>query len=545
MAHLKIHEVPNCIQFSTDGWFGLALKPPEMGSAEADIGASCDAIRDWGAAAVLSVCEPGSERSAYRLEQFARGVRERHMTWYHLPIRKGELPSPQFEEAWVKVGEELRTLLRNGFRIVALGDGDPDAASMVIARACREMGGCDVEQLIYRLQHIQKDLLASADLQAHVRALPRKVPSPVPETTPAAIRDRALGALLGLAVGDALGTTLEFKPRDSYPLLTDMVGGGPFGLDSGQWTDDTAMALALADTLQEQDFLDDWPKKDRLIREAEVRLARERGRSNMPLMEAIKQIESGDYPGNRRRFERALLGRFVAWKEQGEFSCTGHCFDIGATVSDALAYWEYSCDPIAGSPDRKKAGNGSLMRLAPIAIKYWNDRRRLRDYAARQSHTTHGAREAVDACVAFAELLADAIEGKAPQEVLQPHKVALPGEERGYSRAPLYAEMIERILMGSWRDKPRSDVRASGYVLHSLEAALWSVGRTGNFADAVLTAANLGEDADTTAAITGQLAGGLYGASAIPAAWREKLAWHDRMVDYADALLPEVKPRAR
>lgn len=186
---------------------------------------------------------------------------------------------------------------------------------------------------------------------------------PSPELN--AVRDRALGAMLGLAVGDAVGTTLEFRQRDTYPLLTDMIGGGPFRLQPGQWTDDTAMALALADNLAEHDGFD---------------------------------------PAD-------LMRRFWRWRGEGAYSCTGTCFDVGLTVSSALSRWSRTKEPLAGSIDPQTAGNGSLMRLAPVPVRFWNDAERLRHIAIDQSRTTHGAPEAVSACVAYAELIAEAISG--------------------------------------------------------------------------------------------------------------------------------------
>ena len=249
-----------------------------------------------------------------------------------------------------------------------------------------------------------------------------------------------------------------------------MVGGGPFRLEPGQWTDDTAMALALADSLAASGGID----------------------------------------------EADLMHRFVRWYEHGEYSCTGSCFDIGITTRQALARWKRTGNPTAGSTDPQTAGNGSLMRLAPVAIRFWRDRPALRDVAARQSATTHAAPEAIDACVAFAEVLADAIEGRPRSQVL-------------CDRVGTYAGAIRSIMAGSWRGKDRNHVQASGYVAHSLEASLWSVGRTGGFEEGVLLAANLGEDADTTAAIAGQLAGALYGANGIPQRWRDQLAWEPRL----------------
>jgi len=292
------------------------------------------------------------------------------------------------------------------------------------------------------------------------------------------VQDRGLGALLGLAVGDAVGTTLEFRDRDSTPRLVDLVGGGPFDLEPGCWTDDTAMALALADSLAASETLDC----------------------------------------------RDLMDRFVRWWRNGAYSCTGTCFDIGNATRGALDRYLHTGDPLAGSTDPHTAGNGSLMRLAPVALRFWHDRPRLIADAADQSRTTHGAEEAVGACRAFAELLAEAIAGSPRADLLA---------RRSFEGAPAVA----RVMAGSWRGRPRNRIRSSGYVVHTLEAAIWSVARTGDFRNAVLLAANLADDADTVAAVTGQLAGALYGLSGIPDSWLERVAWKDRLLEAAQRLL--------
>jgi ADP-ribosyl-[dinitrogen reductase] hydrolase len=130
----------------------------------------------------------------------------------------------------------------------------------------------------------------------------------------------------------------------------------------------------------------------------------------------------------------------------------------------------------------------------------------------------------VDACVAFAQLLAEAISGRSRDKVLAP---------RQFSGSTAIAD----ILAGSWRGKPRGEIKSSGYVVHSLEAALWCVARTSSFRSAVTLAANLGDDADTLAAITGQLAGALYGLTGIPEAWLQRLAWRDKLESAARRLL--------
>ncbi|WP_255453607.1 ADP-ribosylglycohydrolase family protein [Novosphingobium sp. Gsoil 351] len=196
---------------------------------------------------------------------------------------------------------------------------------------------------------------------------------------------------------------------------------------------------------------------------------------------------------------------------------------MGVTTAQALSRFERNDDPFAGSLDPGTAGNGSLMRLAPVAVRHWNDRDTLRQVAIDQSRTTHGASEAVGACAAYSEMLAEAIAGVPRKAVLTPSPLA-------------YSGAIASILRGSWRGKSRASIRSGSYVVESLEGALWSIGRTGDFRSAVLTAANLGDDADTTAAIAGQLAGAIYGASGIPAQWLVRLAWRERIEGMADRL---------
>lgn len=293
-----------------------------------------------------------------------------------------------------------------------------------------------------------------------------------------ATRDRARGALLGLAVGDALGTTLEFSPRDSQSLQTEITGGGPFGLQPGQWTDDTSMALALADSLIQSCGLD----------------------------------------------PRDLAERFVAWWKQGAFSATGHCFDIGVTTAEALGQFRANGNPMAGSTDENAAGNGSVMRLAPVVLATLGHPSRRTEWAAGQSRVTHGAPQALEGCVWFAELLARAIGGEPKEQLLAPDQ----GGDRPALRALHRAE---------WATKERAEIRSSGYVVHTLEAALWSVSRTDSFEDALILAVNLGEDSDTVGAVTGQLAGALYGLSAIPKRWLAPLFWRSEISRSADVLL--------
>lgn len=289
------------------------------------------------------------------------------------------------------------------------------------------------------------------------------------------IRDRYRGSLLGLACGDAVGTSVEFSPRGSFAPVTDMTGGGPFRLKAGQWTDDTSMALCLAESL--------------LTRGA---------------------FDAGDQ-----------INRYRNWWQWGYLSSTGTCFDIGMTVQDALSRYAVTGDPFSGSTHPRSAGNGSLMRLVPAVLFAYPDRAGVLQHAADSSRTTHGAPEAVQACQLFAGLLSAALDGL-PKEALLAHAGFAPSEPK-----------LAAIAGGAFLGKADSAIQGTGYAVDSLEAALWCFFHTDSFEAAVLRATNLGDDADTTAAITGQLAGAWYGVDAIPARWLEQIAMRADIDDMA------------
>ncbi len=279
---------------------------------------------------------------------------------------------------------------------------------------------------------------------------------------------RYAGALIGLAVGDALGTTVEFAAPGTFAPVQDMVGGGPFGLKPGQWTDDTSMMLCLAVSLIECRGFD--PKDQ--------------------------------------------LQRYLRWQDEGYWSSTGICFDIGNTVAQALANYRQTGACYPGPTDRYSAGNGSLMRLAPIPLLYVNSAQDTQYYAAQSSRTTHGAAEAVDACRYYAELIRRALHGVPKQDLLAEPII------HGASLAP----NIQTVAAGSFKHKHPPAIKGSGYVVQSLEAALWAFHNSTSFDEGALLAVNLGDDADTTGAIYGQLAGAFYGLEAICSKWRRQLS---------------------
>lgn len=298
--------------------------------------------------------------------------------------------------------------------------------------------------------------------------------------------ERYQGALLGLATGDAVGTTLEFHRPGTFSPIDDMVGGGPFGLRPGEWTDDTSMALCLAESLVEQGGFD----------------------------------------------PRDQMERYVRWWKEGYYSVTGSCFDIGLTVRGALQHFLHTDDPYAGPTSANTAGNGSLMRLAPVPLAYASHPREAITKAGESSRTTHGATTAVDACRYFAGLLVGAVQGVSKEELLADHYTPVPAL---WQEEPLHPAIAE-IAAGSFTQCNPPHIQGTGYVVRSLEAALWAFSRSNNFRDGCLLAVNLGDDADTTGAIYGQLAGAYYGVNGIPEVWREKIAMRERILHLADGL---------
>jgi ADP-ribosyl-[dinitrogen reductase] hydrolase len=175
------------------------------------------------------------------------------------------------------------------------------------------------------------------------------------------------------------------------------------------------------------------------------------------------------------------------------------------------------------------AGNGSIMRLAPAVMFFAPDVATVQHFAAESSRTTHGCDEAVDACHLLSAVLLQALAGASKEEVLA---VDLLPRRDGRE----LCSSITSIQGGDYREKTEAEIRGTGYVVESLEAALWCFETTNNFRDAILRATNLGDDADTTAAICGQIAGAYYGEEGIPDSWIEQLALKTEICELADAL---------
>lgn len=301
------------------------------------------------------------------------------------------------------------------------------------------------------------------------------------------LRARYRGAMFGLAVGDALGASIEFSRYPHYAPVFDLRGGGPHHLEPGQFTDDTSMALCLADSL----------------------------------------LETEGFDGEDQ------LRRYVAWWRSGLHSSTGSCFDIGSTTRDALERFLREGGSACGSTDPLAAGNGSIMRLAPIPLFFRQDSTAAIAYAARSSETTHRARAAVDGCRYLSALLLGALQGTPKGSLLQDHYTPVPHLWQSEPLAPAMAQ----VARGDYKLQRPPEIDGGGYVVSSLASALWAFHHGDTFLGGLYLAVNLGNDSDTTGAVYGQLAGAYYGEDAIPLAWREAVERWGEIAGVADRLL--------
>ncbi|HOY38814.1 MAG: ADP-ribosylglycohydrolase family protein [Bacteroidales bacterium] len=300
------------------------------------------------------------------------------------------------------------------------------------------------------------------------------------------LNEKGKGMLVGLAIGDALGVTLEFTARGSFEPISNIIGGGPFSLQAGKWTDDTSMALCLADSL----------------------------------------IEKGGFDAHDQ------MEKYLDWYRNGYNSSERGCFDIGLTTRNALRTFEKTGEVYCGSENPNTAGNGSIMRLAPVAIKYHNDTDLLMEYAALSSKTTHAAPEAVQSCMLLGLYLQAFLHDKDKNFIFSAEFI-----QGAQKKIPDMLPNISYILNGSYIHKNEAQINSSGYCIATLESALWAFAGTDNFRDCLLKAVNLGNDSDTVGAVTGQIAGAYYGYSEIPQSWKEILYLENEIAERAEILL--------
>lgn len=254
-------------------------------------------------------------------------------------------------------------------------------------------------------------------------------------------------AVLGLAIGDALGVPYEFRKRGTFQC-TEMTGYGTWGQLPGTWSDDTSMTLATCDSIR-----------------------------------ILGKIDYTD-----------LMERFLEWFHNADYTCRGEVFDVGGTTRKAIYKFMRGTNPLlCGGTEFSECGNGSLMRILPLAFTNCTD-----DQIAKVSSLTHAHEIPINYCIQYVRIARKLISGETVKDALA------------------MFEDVTRL--------PIELVRSTGYVLDTFNAAIWCLANTDNYADCVLTAVNLGEDTDTVAAVAGGLAGIVYGAENIPKEWKNRLA---------------------
>ncbi|WP_313504589.1 ADP-ribosylglycohydrolase family protein [Kaistella carnis] len=299
-------------------------------------------------------------------------------------------------------------------------------------------------------------------------------------------------ALFGVAVGDVLGVPVEFKSRENILQnpVTDMIGYGTYNLPPGTFSDDSSMTFCLAEAL------------------------------------------THDFDLNQ------IAQNFVKWYHENFWAARGEVFDIGIATREAINKIAQGKQPeFAGSTDASSNGNGSLMRILPLLF-YIKDLPISERYeiTKKVSSITHGHIRSVISCFYYLEFAREILLGKDKFEIYQKLQTEIPEFLNSLSIDQYEISFFDRLLKADISELAEHEISSSGYVLHSLEASIWCLLTTDNYRDATLKAVNLGEDTDTTSAITGGLAGLLYGFDTIPENWVEQLARNEDIEDLAERL---------
>lgn len=411
------------------------------------------------------------------------------------PIRDHALPESagQMEE----ILDEIDAALAQGRRIYLHCRAGIGRTNLVVG-CWLARGGLGGEAALLRLNELWRGSARSESWptipetgsQAEfVRGFPaRALPAGPSRAARAAgsLHERCRGLLLGLALGDALGQASTGRRPGSFPKIDDLLGGGPLELPAGAWSDKTAMALAVAASLTET------------------------GRAD---------------PADQLR-------RYLRWQKSGEWSSTGRCAGISAATARALATAQWSGNPFSGSHDPAQADREPLARVGPVAAFLCAEPESAVSAAVDCVRVTHQAPLAIDAARYVTALLVGALRGAPKAELLGPLYAPLAGM---WERQPLRPE-IHDVALGAWREQPSGRIARAGQAAGALALALRIFARCEGLTDCLLRATNLGRQADTNAAIVGQLAGAHYGAADLPGGWLARLALRGPIEALADAL---------
>ena len=289
--------------------------------------------------------------------------------------------------------------------------------------------------------------------------------------------------IYGAIIGDILGVPVEFKKRDTY-RIEGITGYGTYSQPPGTWSDDTSLTLCLMENITEE--------------------------------------------GNMN----SLMEKFVEYKTHGQYTPFGEMFDIGRTTIEAIENFEGGVAPEkCGGKSEFDNGNGAIMRIAPLVFLNYDEyelNKKL-EFIENYTQITHRHPRSIVGSIILHEFLFRLYRNDAPKEALNVVKWLF---DKYFDENHQYNEELKhysRIFEANFFDTPRSDIQSSGYVVHTLEAAIWCLGNSSNFKEAVLTAVNLGEDTDTVGSITGALAGMYYKMDGIPQEWLNQIVKKDEI----------------
>ncbi|HPE23369.1 MAG TPA: ADP-ribosylglycohydrolase family protein [Bacteroidales bacterium] len=299
-------------------------------------------------------------------------------------------------------------------------------------------------------------------------------------------------ALFGVAVGDALGVPVEFKTReylDSHPVA-DMTGFGTHKQPPGTWSDDSSLTFCLAEALTQ------------------------------------------GYDLN------AIGQNFVNWYFRDHWTAREEVFDVGTGTGEAIVRLFRGIQPErSGDTAESSNGNGSLMRILPLLFWLLPKPLTERFEITRQvSSITHGHIRSIIACFYYLEFARLILEGREKFDIYRDLQQVVSGHLSALLIDPAEVVVFDRLLKFDIHRLTKSEIRSGGYVIDTLEAAIWCLLTTGSYSEAVLRAVNLGQDTDTTAAVTGGLAGLLYGYDSIPEEWITQIARKDDITELAERL---------
>ena len=304
--------------------------------------------------------------------------------------------------------------------------------------------------------------------------------------------------IIGLAIGDALGVPAEFKSREElkrYPI-TDMIGDGTYNLPAGTWSDDTSMTLATIDSI----------------------------------------ISTGTINPND------MANKFLNWFRNAEYTATNETFDIGRTTLQSLAKYELKLYDASncGEDNEYSNGNGSLMRILPIAYYIYykdvTDNQEIYNIVKQVSSITHAHEVSILGCYIYVRFALELLNGKNKIEAYNNIKKL---DYSMFNNTTI--DKYSRILNNNIQNLNEENISSSGYVVSTLEAAMWLFLNSNDYNNTILRAVNLGEDTDTVAACTGGLLGLYYGIESIKSSWKQNLKKYDYIVELCDKFDETIK----